>query len=110
MFTVVEEAVIDGKLKKEMEQLQICQRVLGSPSLKLLDVIAGHCGHQLNPNGHKFDGVVQFALSQPYWDCEVCASESMESLSLISQGLYPSSNTYFILGKGKQKAREALLA
>lgn len=57
MFTVFEEAIInlDGKLKKEMEQsaLQICQRVLGNPSLKLLYVIAGHCGHQLNPNGHE---------------------------------------------------------
>lgn len=55
------------------------------------------------------DGIVQFALPQPYWDCEDCACESMESSSLISQGLYPSSNTYFIIGKGKQKACEALL-
>lgn len=56
MFTVFEEAVInlDGKLKQEMEQstaLQVCQRVFGR--LNLVCVIAGHCGHQLNPDGYK---------------------------------------------------------
>lgn len=104
MFTVFEEAVInlDGKLKQEMEQstaLQVCQRVFGR--LNLVCVIAGHCGHQLNPDDYKSSVVCSFTLSQPYWDCEDYASGSGESLLLISQGLYPSLSTDFIVGKGK---------
>lgn len=58
MFTVFKEAIInlDRKLKQEMEQsASIANMLEGSwePSLKRLYVIAGHCVHQLNTDGHK---------------------------------------------------------
>lgn len=107
MFTVFKEAVInlDGKLKQEMEQSAGLASVSEGPWEP--ESCLCYCWAlwpSIGPRWlQEFDGIVQFALSQPYWDYEDYASGSGESLSLISQGLYPSLNTDFIIGKESRR-------